>query len=415
MPPTKGVLMEKLFNMTEKDLSLHNLISKVEEKGVTQVKAAEILGVSDRHFRRLLKAYRDQGPVSLLSRRKGKPSNSRIKDSIREKIVEKLKTTYAECGPTFAWEKLVKIEKIEVSVETVRKIMMKEGLWVSRKRKHLKVYQQRSRREHEGELIQMDGSPHAWFEDRAPKCCLLAFIDDATSKIKYLKFVEAENTINYLITLREYMERHGKPLGYYSDRFSVFRVNNDKEGYRKLGLTEVGRALKELGVELICANSPQAKGRVERLFQTLQDRLVKEIRLRGISSIGEGNKYLEEYSQEHNNFFSVSAVKSEDLHRGITTQELDNAFCYKAERRLTKNLEISYSGRVLQVQVKELGYALRGAKVVVTESLKGQIKIMYQGKELEYKELLVKDHQGQVKNKKEILLGSPSPMRGRVA
>ena len=407
--------MEKLFNMTQKDLSLHNLILKVQEKGIKQVKAAELLGVSDRHFRRLLKAYRERGVEALLSKKRGKPSNSRMKDSIREKIVEKLKTTYVECGPSFAWEKLVKMEKIEVSLETLRKIMMKEGLWESRKRKRLKVYQQRNRREHEGELIQMDGSHHAWFEERAPKCCLLGFIDDATSKVKHLQFVEVESTASYLKTLREYMEKHGKPLSYYSDRFSVFRVNSDKVESRRLGLTEVGRALKDLGVELICANSPQAKGRVERLFQTLQDRLVKEMRLRNICNIEDGNKYLEEYMQEHNNFFSVPAVKPEDMHRPVTEQELESAFCYKAERKLTKNLEISYNGRILQMQVEEAGYALRGAQVLVKENLEGQIKVIYKGKELEYKELLVKDHQGRIKNKKEILLGSFPPLDGRIA
>lgn len=407
--------MEKLFKMTQKDLSLHNLISKVQEKGIKQVKAAELLGVSDRHFRRLLKAFREQGPQGLLSKRRGKPSNNRIKDNIREKIIEKLKTTYTECGPTFAWEKLVKVERIRISLESVRKIMVEEGLWEARKRKRLKLHQQRNRREHEGELIQIDGSPHAWFENRAPKCCLLGFIDDATSKAKHLKFVEVENTASYFKALREYMEKYGKPMGYYSDRLSVFRVSCDKEGYRKSGLTKVGRALKELGVELICANSPQAKGRIERLFQTLQDRLVKEMRLRGISSMEEGNAYLEEYLKEHNSFFSVPAAKPKDVHRAVTTQELDKALCYKAERTLTRNLEISYSGRILQVQLKEPSYALRGAKVVVEENLEGKIKIVYQGKELEYKELLVKDHQGKIKNKKEILLAGLPPMGGRVA
>jgi len=407
--------MEKLFNMTQKDLSVHNLILKVQEKGIKQVKAAELLGVSDRHFRRLFKAFKEQGPKGLLSKRRGKPSNSRIKDNIRASIVEKLKSTYTECGPTFAWEKLVQVEKIMISPETVRKIMIQEGLWEARKRKRLKIHQQRNRREHEGELVQIDGSPHAWFEERAPKCCLLGFIDDATSKAKHLSFVEVESTASYFKGFKEYMIKHGKPLAYYSDRLSVFRVNNEKEGYRKLGLTEAGRALKELGVELICANSPQAKGRIERLFQTLQDRLVKEMRLRGISSIEEGNRYLEEYIKEHNHLFSVSAAKSEDVHRAVSMEELDRAFCYKTERKLTKNLELSYNGRILQVQIQEPGYALRGAKVMVEETLGGQVRIVYQGKELEYKELLVRDHQGKIRNKKEILLGGLPPSGGRVA
>jgi transposase len=398
--------MEKMFNMTEKDLSLYNLIIKTKERAMTQVKAAQLLGISDRHFRRLLKSYKEEGAEGLVSKKRGKPSNRRIKESIRAKIAEKAKTTYANCGPTFTWEKIVKEEKINVSLETVRKIMMEEGLWDSKKRRKLKVHQQRNRRSCEGELIQMDGSAHAWFEERAPKCCLLGFIDDATSKIKHLKLTEVEDTKSYLQSLKEYMEKHGKPTSFYSDRFSVFRVSKDKEGYRKLGLTQVGRALKELEVELICANSPQAKGRIERLFNTLQDRLVKEMRLKGVSSIEEGNKYLEEYIEEHNSFYGVQAEKKEDVHQVVSKKELEKAFCYKEDRRLSKNLEVSYEGRILQVQTKKEGYILRGAQVEVREELQGKIRIIYQGQELEYKELLVKDHQGKVKNKKEILLGS---------
>ncbi|MBS0645015.1 MAG: ISNCY family transposase [Verrucomicrobia bacterium] len=401
--------------MTEKDLSFYNLLLKTQEKSLKQVKAAELLGISDRHFRRLLKAFREQGPEALLSKRRGKPSNSRIKDDIRLLIVNKLKTTYKDCGPSFAWEKLVKVEKFQISHETVRKIMMEEGLWESKKRKCLKLHQQRLRRACKGELIQIDGSPHDWFEERAPKCCLLGFIDDATSSIMHLKFVSSESTATYFLTLKEYMQKHGKPMSYYSDRFSVFRVNNDKSGYRKEGLTQVGRALKELDVELICANSPQAKGRVERMFNTLQDRLIKEMRLRGISSIEAGNLYLDEYIQEHNAFFAVTPANETDMHRGCTKEELDQALCYKEKRKLSKNLELSYGGRILQIQTEEACYALRGAEVTISEGIQDALKVIYQGKELQYKELLVKDRQGQIKNKKEILLGTLPPMGGSVA
>jgi len=407
--------MEKKFNMTEKDLSLYNMVLQVTEKRISQMKASELLGISDRQFRRVLKCYRDHGPEGLISKKRGKPSNSRLKGEIKNKIIEKLHTTYRECGPTFAWEKLLKIEKIQVSLETVRKIMIEEGLWESRKRKRLKLHQRRNRRSHEGELIQVDGSPHAWFEGRAPKCCLLGYIDDATSKIKHLKFVASESVRSYFETLSEYMNRHGKPMAYYTDRLSVFRVNNDKEGYRKPGLTQVGRALKELDVDLICANSPQAKGRVERLFNTLQDRLVKELRLRGISSIEEGNQYLSEYIREHNDSFGIKAEKPEDVHRVVSQEEIEKAFCYKEERTLSKNLEISYDGRILQVQTKDPGYGMRGGKVIIEENLKGTIRVVYQEKEMEWKELLVKDHQGMVKNKKEILLGNFTSMTGRIA
>ena len=367
------------------------------------MKAAQLLGVSERHFRRLLKAYREKGAEGLISKKKGM-QNRLMKPEIRAFIIDKLKTTYKDCGPTFAYQKIARDHKIKVSLETVRQIMIEEGLWESRKRKHLRVHQRRDRREKEGELIQIDGSPHAWFEERGPKCSLLAFIDDATSKVKLLKFVDAERTKSYFLAFRDYMKRHGKPQAFYSDRFSVFRVNNDKEGYRKAGLTEIGRALKEMNVELICANSPQAKGRVERLFCTLQDRLVKEMRLKNISSITEGNAYIEEYIKEHNEYFAVKACSDEDTHRIVTDQEIEASLCYKTTRKLTKNLELSYDSRILQIQTEETGYRLAGAQVTIKETLEGNIVIEYQGEALKWKELLVKDQQGNIKNKKEILL-----------
>lgn len=407
--------MEKLFNMTEKELSTYKILQDVQEKGLKQVRAAELLGISERQFRRLLKGYREKGIEGIQSKKRGKPSNRKISGEIEEKIRKALKTKYRNCGPTFAWEKLVKVENVKVSHETVRKIMIEEGLWETKKRKRLKLYQSRMRRECKGELIQVDGSPERWFEDRADPCSLIGFIDDATSEVKYLRFVKAESTETYMKSMKEYMMKYGRPESFYTDRLSVFRINNDKEGYRKMGLTQVGRALKALGVELICANSPQAKGRIERLFKTLQDRLIKEMRLRGISSIEEGNRYVEEYIKEHNEYFSVRAHREEDKHIGIDKERLEKEMCYVEERTLTKNLELSYNSRILQVQTEEAGYALRGAKVEIRESLEGHLSIEYKGKELKYKELLVKDQQGKIRNKKEILLGSLPPMGGRVA
>lgn len=395
--------MEKSFVMTEKDIERNNLLLKASEKSVKQVKAAQLLGVSERHFRRLLKAYKEKGAEGLVSKKKGM-QNRLMKPEIRAFIIDKLKTTYKDCGPTFAYQKITREHKIKVSLETVRQIMIEERLWESRKRKQLKVHQRRDRREREGELIQIDGSPHAWFEERGPKCSLLAFIDDATSKIKHLKFAEAESTKSYFLAFRDYMKKHGKPQAFYSDRFSVFRVNNDKEGYRKEGLTEIGRALKEMNVLLICANSAQAKGRVERLFCTLQDRLVKEMRLRNIFSIEEGNAYLEEYIKEHNELYSVRPSSEENAHRTVTDQEMEASLCYKTTRKLTKNLELSYDSRILQIQTEETGYRLVGAQVTVKETIEGNIDVEYQERLLKWKELLVKDQQGNIKNKKEILL-----------
>lgn len=403
MIPLSGGTMRKIFAMTEKHITLYHVILQTEEEGLKQVRAAELLGISDRHFRRLLKAYKIKGLEGLVSKKIGRPSNNHVKKDVRTKVVERLKGKYKNCGPTFVWGKLKK-ENIDLSKETIRKIMIEEDLWESKQRKRVKLYQRRNRREHQGELVQMDGSPHAWFEERGPKCCLLGFIDDATSKVKHLKFVESESTVSYMVALKEYMMKHGKPQSFYSDRFTVFRVNNDKCGYRKDGLTQVGRALKELDVELICANSPQAKGRIERLFGTLQDRLVKEMRLKKIDDIEGGNKYLEEYIEEHNGLFSVEANGREDMHRPVREETLEKVLCYKEERKLTKNLEISYEGRILQVVAEDASYRMIGAKVIVREDLKGKIEIEYEGKQLGYKELLVRDHQGRVVNRKESLI-----------
>jgi len=405
--------MKELFTMSGKDLLFYNSIQKSLKDGLKQVKAAELLGISDRHYRRLLKAYKEKGIKGLVSKKRGKPSNNRLNEEIRKKIIDKLKNKYTECGPTFVWEKLIKDEGLNLSHETVRQIMIKEGFWEPKKRKRIKLFQSRPRRSCEGDLIQMDGSPHAWFENRGPKCCLLGFIDDATSKIMHLKFVHAETTTNYFLALKEYMLKHGKPKCYYSDRFSVFRINNDKAGYRKQGLTQVGRALKELDIQLICANSPQAKGRIERLFKTLQDRLIKELRIRKINTIDEGNRYLEDYIEEHNSLFAVLASEKENMHRKVKEEELEKSFCYKEQRKLTKNLELSYQGKILQIIAEDEGYSLRKAQVNVIETIKGEIKIEYRGKKLSYKKLLMKDHQGRIMNKKEVLMGGVFPLGGK--
>lgn len=394
--------MRNLFNMSSSELTRHHVVLRCKEKGLNQAKAAELLGISPRHFRRLLKAYKEEGASGLTSK-KPQLKNRSLKKETKDQIISLLKTKYTDCGPTFARDKLALEEKIKVSKETLRKIMIEEGLWEARKKKTFKVHQRRDRREFAGELVQLDGSPHAWFEKRGSKCCLLGFIDDATNQV-YLEFASSESTESYFKSLKNYMIEKGKPLAFYTDRLSAFRVNNDKEGYRKQGLTQIGRALKELGIELICANSPQAKGRVERLFKTLQDRLVKEMRLLGINTIEAANQYLPIYIKEHNELFSITAAQPVSKFRPTTQEELNEALQYKESRKLSKNLELSYNGRIFQIQVNRSGYLLVGAQVIVEEDLEGKITIKYQKEPLSYKELLVRDRQGIIKSKKEVLL-----------
>jgi len=208
------------------------------------------------------------------------------------------------------------VHELTLSVETVRKLMVEEGLWKPKAAKKPVIHQMRERRARYGELIQIDGSPHDWFEGRAAKCTLLVMIDDATSRLMQLRFAPAETTFSYFAAVRGYIGEHGKPLAFYSDKYSVFRVNA-KEAETGSGVTQFGRAMEELAVGLICAHSPQAKGRVERVNQTLQDRMVKEMRLQGVSGIEEGNLFVPKYIEEFNKRFGVEARSDENAHRPL--------------------------------------------------------------------------------------------------
>ena len=286
--------------MTIKEAERLSIMKQIESKKLKQREASESLGLSLRQTQRLLRSYREEGPQGLISKRRGKVNPRKIPLERRLKIVGIIKGKYPDFGPTFASEKLREEENILVSRETVRKLMIEEGIWQAKQKKEKKVYQRRARRSQEGELVQADGSYHDWFEGRAPKCCLIQFVDDATSKILYAKFCEWESKNNYFSCLEEYLKKHGKPQGLYVDKHSVFRVTRE-EIKKGEGVTAFHKALKSLKIKLICANSPQAKGRVERKNGVLQDRLIKEMRLRKISTIEEGNRYLEEdFIERHN-------------------------------------------------------------------------------------------------------------------
>lgn len=259
--------------------------------------------------------------------------------------------------------------------------MVEEGLWRERRRKIARIYQRRQRRPCYGELIQIDGSPHDWFEERGPRCTLIVFIDDVTSALMALKFAPAETTRAYMETLRDYLGNHGLPLALYSDRHSIFRVNNpEREGE----LTQFTRAVKTLGIEPIHANTPQAKGRVERANQTLQDRLVKELRLRGISDIETANAWLPKFVKAYNKRFATEPRITGNAHREIlhSSEELGYIFSYQARRVLSKNLTFQYKTSAFQIRSEGQGYRLRYAIVTVCEDFNGNISVLYEGKAL---------------------------------
>ncbi len=277
------------------------------------------------------------------------PSNNHLPEKTINKARRLLRARYYDFGPTLAAEKLA-IEGVALSVETVRQLLIREGLWKARRVRRVVIHQLRERRARLGELVQIDGSPHAWFEGRAPKCTLLVFVDDATSRLMYLQFVDAETTFNYFAAVRSYLTQFGKPLAFYSDKFGVFRVNmpNPLSG---TGLTQFGRALKELDIELICAHSPQAKGRVERANQTLQDRLTKELRLRGICSLAQANAYLPEFITAYNARFAVAPRSTESAHRSLGKgEDLDRILTLCERRTLSKNLTLSYNNVIYQIK-----------------------------------------------------------------
>lgn len=328
--------------MSIKELNRVKLVQDVLDGMMKPGLAARQMDVTPRHFRRILERYRAEGAAGLVSKSRNRPSNHRLPQGLGGKAIAIIRQDYPDFGPTFAAEKLREQHGVNLSKETVRQLMIDSGLWVPRKIRPPKIYQPRHRRECFGELIQIDGSDHRWFEDRAPACTLLVYVDDATSRIQALYFAESESTFSYFQITRAYLEAHGKPVAFYSDKASVFRVNakNAKAGD---GHTQFGRALFELNIEGICANSSQAKGRVERAHRTLQDRLVKELRLRNISSISDANTYAAEFAADYNQRFARPPRSDHDAHRSIRPDEdLSLIFCWKEPRRVSQSLTVQY-------------------------------------------------------------------------
>lgn len=370
--------------MSQRELSRLEVIQRVCRKALTQRRAAELLSVSVRQVKRLCRAYRREGTAALASRQRGRPSNHRLRPEAVERARELLRERYHDFGPTFAREKLAEAHGLRLGVETVRQLMIADGLWRVRRARQVVIHQLRERRAAYGELVQLDGSPHDWFEGRAERCTLLNFVDDATSRLMHLSFVEAETTFNYFAAVRAYVTEHGKPRAFYSDKLGVFRVNmpNPVSG---TGLTQFGRAMKELSIELLCAHSPQAKGRVERANQTLQDRLVKELRLRAISSAAEANRYLPEFIADYNRRFAVSPRSAQDAHLPLAAGEDLARILSRCEQRvLSKNLTLSYDGRIYQLKTERAAYTMRGARVEVRETSAGEVSIEYKGRPLPF-------------------------------
>lgn len=375
---------EEKLRMSVKEAGRLGIMRQMDKKDLTPQRAAEELGLSLKQLRRVRKRYLAEGAVGLLSKKRGRVSSNRISEKIRDRAINLVRAKYIDFGPTLAREKLLERHKFRLSRETLRKWMVQEGVWVPRKKKEKRVYQRRPRRSQFGALLQGDGSHHDWLEGRGAKCCLIHFIDDATNEITSAKFSATETTEAYLVCLREHLGRHGRPLGFYVDKHGTFKVNRE-ELKKGLGITHFGQVLKEMDIELICAHSPQAKGRIERSNGVLQDRLIKEMRLEKISTIEQANAFLPEFLEKHNRRFRKEPTNPENAHRAMRKKDdLERIFARKDKRKLSKDLTFQHHGILYLIQTNTPN-RLRYASVDVLWTDNQPIKVECNGKQLKYK------------------------------
>src|SRR6202790_3471525 len=347
--------------------------------------ACALIGLRRRQVFRLLRGLKEDGAASLLSKRRGKTSNRRLPTEVRALALSIVRERYADFGPTLAAEKLAALHGCMISRETLRGWMIADGLWVDRRHKLPSPHQPRRRRECLGELVQIDGSEHAWFEGRGEMCTLLAFVDDATSRLMQLRFVASESAFDYFRATRDYLATHGKPVAFYSAKHGIFRVNA-KDAIGGDRVTQFGRVLSELNIDIICANSPQAKGRIERAFGTLQDRLVKELRLAGISTVTAANAWLPGFITGYNARFGRQPQNAKDLHRPLTSADnLDEILAWREERTVTLNLTLHYDRMMLLLDPTPFARGLVRKKVDVVNYPDGRFAVQFEGMPLSFR------------------------------
>jgi hypothetical protein len=372
-----------VVSMSKLEFSRLEVLLRVQSGGLRIADACGLLDLRRRQVFRLLRGLKEDGATSLLSKHRGRPSNHRLPTEVRTLALSIVRERYADFGPTLAAEKLAAHHGCTISRETLRGWMIADGLWADRRHRLPSPHQPRRRRDCLGELVQIDGSEHAWFEARGEMCTLLAFVDDATSRLMQLRFVASESAFDYFRTTRAYLETHGKPVAFYSDKHNIFRVNNGEGGER---VTQFGRALSELNIDIICANSPQAKGRVERAFGTLQDRLVKELRLAGISTIVAANMWLPGFIANHNVRFGRDPVNAKDLHRPLSAaDDLDEVLAWREQRTVTHNLTLHYDRMMLMLDPTPLARGLVRKKVEVVNYPDGRFAVQFEGAPLGFR------------------------------
>ena len=377
-----------IIMLSQKDRTRLHIVHKVFNNELTHKEASKILSLSERQIRRIISRVRIEGDQGIVHKSRGKPSNRRFPSKLKGKVIKCYRAKYSDFGPTFAAEKLFEREKIVVHQETLRMWLIEAGDW-KRVRKSRAHRQWRERRSHFGEMVQLDGSHHDWFEQRGPKCVFMGYIDDATGNTSG-RFYPYEGTFPAMDSFKWYIKKYGIPMSLYLDKHSTYKSTAKPSIDEMLSntkpLSEFERAMKEFGVKVIHADSPQAKGRVERLFRTLQDRLVKEMRLEKISTIEDANKFLARYLPKHNKKFAVKPAKQSDLHREIPkSTNLDRILCRKTQRVLRNDLTVEYNNKLYQIKDK-----VNARKIVIEERISGTKIMTYKNKVLKFKEITLR-------------------------
>ncbi len=374
-----------IIRMSVREAKRFSIIDQVSKRQIKQRKGAHLLGLSTRQVRRLVRRVREEGPRGAIHRSRGRPSNRRTEPKTRAEVLKLCSSTYGGFGPTLASETLAERDGIKISPETLRLWFIEEEV-TYRRRKQRPHRQWRERKEHCGELVQMDGSHHDWLEGRGPRLVLMAYIDDATGRV-FARFYEYEGTTPALESFGRYARRYGLPQAVYLDRHSTYKSAGkptiEDELNNRRPQSQFERAMADLGVRVIHANSPQAKGRVERLFRTFQDRLVKEMRLEGISSLDEANRFLARHLPKHNRRFRVPAAREADLHRRVPQGiDLNSILCFQEDRVVRKDGTVAIDGGF--IQLRNPG---RLRKVTVERRDNGRLRFSAHGRQLSWQKI----------------------------
>jgi len=379
-----------IVELSVREIDRLRVIRDVLDGRILQRQAAEQIKRSPRQVRRLCRRVEAQGARGIRHRLRGKPGNHRLAAGLLEGALELVAAHYRDFGPTFANEKLHERHGLDLSIYALRKGMMAEGLW--RSRRHKPFHRAwRPRRACLGELVQVDGSDHDWFEGRGPRCTLITFVDDATSKVLLGRFAKSEDTLTLMSLAREYLRRYGRPQAFYVDKDSIYKINRqanlDEQLRDEQPMTQFTRAMKELDIEVICAHSPQAKGRVERGFKTHQHRLVRELRLANVSDMEGGNRFLsQKYLDGHNARFSVEAANTTDVHRKLLPEHrLDQILSLRSERTVFNDYTVRYVNKFFQVLEHQPVRIRPGDRLQVEVRLDGTTHLRFQGVYLNFK------------------------------